>query len=88
MEYEKLSKCELLNKIMEYKFTINDLALFLDTHPCDEKALKLHNDYSEKLEYYKKLYEKDYGPLTVYNETSSWDKWVYNTWPFDERSEK
>ncbi len=87
MENEKLSKNELLMKIMEYKFSANDMALFLDTHPCDEKALKLHNEYVEKLNEYKRIYEKEYGPLTIYDEADSWSDWVYEAWPW-ERSEK
>ena len=87
MEHEKLSKHELENKIMEYKFAANDMALFLDTHPCNEKALKLHNEYVEKLDEYKEKYKKEYGPLTIYDETTSWSKWVYEKWPW-ERSEK
>ena len=87
MDCENLSKNELMKQIMDYKFAANDMALFLDTHPCDKKALKLHNEYVEKLNEYKKQYEKEYGPLTIYDETDSWSKWVYESWPW-ERSEK
>ena len=30
---------ELLQKINEVSFAVNDITLYLDTHPCDEKAL-------------------------------------------------
>ncbi len=56
---------KLLRKIMEYKFYVNDLTLYLDTHPNDKKALGLHNDYVKKLEEVTKEFEKMYGPLTV-----------------------
>ena len=87
MECEGLSKKELLKKVMEYKFASNDMALFLDTHPCNQRALRLHNEYVEKLNDYQMQYEKEYGPLTIYDNADSWDKWVYETWPW-ERSEK
>ena len=87
MECERLSKNELLQKIMDYKFAANDMGLFLDTHPCNKKALNLHNDYVKKLKEYKMQYENEYGPLTIYDETDSWDKWVYESWPW-ERSGK
>lgn len=87
MEYENLNKTELIKKIMDYKFAVNDMALFLDTHPCDAKALKLHNEYVEKLEEYKIQYKKQYGPLTIYDDTENWSKWVYSSWPW-ERSGK
>ena len=44
-EDNNMTRQMLMQKIMEYKFAINDMALFLDTHPCDEKALKYHNEY-------------------------------------------
>ena len=49
---------KLLRQIMEYKFYINDLALYLDTHPCDKRALELHNKYVEKLDEVTKEFEK------------------------------
>ena len=54
MEYDKLDKNELMQKIMEYKFAINDMALFLNTHPCNQDALKKHTEYVEKYKQYKK----------------------------------
>ena len=36
---------ELMNQLMAYKFAINDMSLFLNTHPDDERALKYHNEY-------------------------------------------
>ena len=74
---------ELMQKIMEYKFAINDMALFLDTHHCDEKALKYHNEFVCE---YKKLieqYESLYGPLSIETEVDSWDKWVFDKWPWE-----
>lgn len=35
------SRCQLLGEINEVSFAVNDLHLYLDTHPCDEKALTL-----------------------------------------------
>ena len=39
---------EMLNQIMAYDFAINDLALYLDTHTDDEKALCLHRKYCKE----------------------------------------
>ena len=87
MEDEKMNKQELLQKIMEYKFAINDISLFLNTNPCNMKALKKHNEYVENYKRYKEKYESQYGPLSIYTETDSWEKWVYDPWPW-ERSRK
>ena len=36
---------ELMQKVQSYEFAINELALYLDTHPKDEKALNLTINY-------------------------------------------
>jgi len=83
MEDENLNKNELMQKIMEYKFAINDMALFLDVNPCNEKALRKHQEYVENYEKYKEKYEKRFGPISIYSQTDSWEKWVYDPWPWE-----
>ena len=43
------TRAEMLKKIKCLKFAITELALYLDTHPDDEKALCLHNKYCKEL---------------------------------------
>ena len=77
-----LSQAELMKKIQSLAFAINDLALYLDTHVNDEKAIKLHNEYAKE---YKKAYDKyeqTYGPLSIYCPCSSW-RWIANPWPWE-----
>lgn len=50
---------ELLKKIMQYKFCVNDLSLYLDTHPNDRNALRLHNEYVKELKKLKKSMKKN-----------------------------
>lgn len=83
MEFDNLERKELLKKIMEYKFAINDMVLFLDTNPCNENALNKHNEYVEKYKEYKEKYEEKYGPLCIDTKTDSWEKWVYESWPWE-----
>ena len=45
---EEYTREEMLDKIRGYKFSIIELALYLDTHVDDEKALCLHNEYCKK----------------------------------------
>ena len=80
---DDLSRQELMQKITEYKFAINDMALFLDTHPCDEKALKYHNEYVCEFKKLKEQYENKYGPLSIEADVDSWDKWVFDKWPWE-----
>lgn len=82
MECDNFRKEELMRLIMENKFAINDLALYLDTHPCDNNALKKHNEFVKRYKEYKEVYEKKYGPLCIETEMDSW-QWVEDMWPWE-----
>ena len=79
------SRSELLSKIQSLYFAITELALYLNTHPTDKKALCLHKDYANKLKDLKEKYAKVFGPLSIYCPCDKW-KWLDNPWPW-ERSE-
>ncbi len=68
---------ELFNQIQALAFAINDLALYLNTHPNDRKALSLHNEYATSYRNYYNEYERKYGPLTIYSPVSKWN-WTNN----------
>ena len=38
-----VNKQALLHEIMSLNFAINDLVLYLDTHPEDSKSICMHN---------------------------------------------
>lgn len=80
-ENKNESREKLLRKIMEYKFYINDLTLYLDTHNNDRKALSMHNEYVMKLKEVTKDFEKLYGPLTIETVMESWE-WAQDLWPW------
>lgn len=44
MEVNAVDKCKLMREISAVKFAAWELHLYLDTHPCDEKALELHKN--------------------------------------------
>ena len=73
---------EMLKQIKCYSFAVTDLALYLDTHPDDEKALCLHNKYSKELKELKDAYQKVYGPLTFYYPCNKW-RWLEEPWPWE-----
>ncbi len=81
-ECKNYTKESLLSEIMSLDFAINDLALYLDTHPCCQKALYLHNEYSQKYESLTKIYKENFGPLTNLDSTESWN-WIENPWPWE-----
>lgn len=73
---------EMLNKIKCYAFAIQELALYLDTHPDDEKALCLHNKYAKEYRDLTDKYQKVYGPLTINYPCNKW-RWLEEPWPWE-----
>ena len=70
---------EMINQIRSYDFAINELALYLDTHPEDQKALCLHNKYCKQVKELKDKYQKVYGPLTINYPCNKW-RWLEMPW--------
>ena len=75
-------KEEMLQQIRCYDFVINELALYLDTHPEDEKALCLHRKYAREAKDLKDKYQKVYGPLTINFPCNKW-RWLEEPWPWE-----
>ena len=76
------TRSEMMQKIKSYNFAIIELALYLDTHPDDEKALCLHNKYCKECKELKDKYQKVYGPLTINYPCNKW-RWLEEPWPWD-----
>ena len=47
---------------MAVDFVVYELALFLDTHPNDRRALEDHNNFARKSHQLRAMYEKNMGP--------------------------
>ena len=73
---------EMADKIKALDFSINELALYLDTHPDDEKALCLHRKYCKEVKDLKDKYQKVYGPLTINYPCNKW-RWLETPWPWE-----
>lgn len=80
--FKRESREELMRSIQEHKFAVVELSLYLDTHPCDERALKMQNEHARAYQEAKDKYEKMYGPLTRYYPMTKW-KWVSESWPWE-----
>ena len=74
----------LLNKISKTGFALNELALFLNTHPTDMQALRHYEFYQKKHEELTREYESRYGPLTRKMTPGSdmWT-WIEGPWPWE-----
>lgn len=75
-------KREMLQEIKCRNFAIIELALYLDTHPDDDKALCLHRRYCKELKELKDKYQKVYGPLSIYFPCNKW-RWLEEPWPWE-----
>lgn len=69
--------------LMELDFALVETNLYLDTHPTDENALKLHNTLVEKYRRLECIYESKFGPLKA--RTMSKYPWQYvdEPWPWE-----
>ena len=64
------SKCTLMRRIMELGFYIDDIGLYLDTHPDDCRSLARYAEW--------------YGPLNKYHVTcNSRFDWIDGPWPWE-----
>lgn len=76
----------MLRKVQEMEFVAIELALFLDTHPCDGDALNDFNCAAEILDKYKREYEEEFGPLLGFGmgglSKNGW-QWAQGPWPWE-----
>lgn len=81
------NKYELMKLINQASFAVDDVKLYLDTHPCDEDAMAYFREYSMIRERAMKEYARLYGPLTIdmaaENCSEHW-KWVKQPWPWQD----
>lgn len=73
----------LLKEIMEVGFLLVGTNLYLDTHPEDEKALRLHNTYSQRYDELTSLYEARYGLLTFTGKSGCPWSYINGPWPWE-----
>lgn len=65
-------------------FAVNELALYLDTHPDDEEALEVYRAYQRMLHECGMQFNKENGPMTHMDPVD--DKtytWMQDPWPWE-----
>lgn len=60
-----MDRHELLTQINETSFVVNDLTLYLDTHPTDEQALDQFAEAHQKRRTLLEEYQQKFEPLTI-----------------------
>lgn len=61
----KMNQHQLLEWITMIGFCADDMLLYLDTHPSDQKALAYYQECIQLYNNAKQSYEEHYGPLTM-----------------------
>lgn len=78
---------ELLAHINAVSFAVDDIKLFLDTHPENQEALSDFYKYSAMRKEALKEYASYYTPLTIDTSVDSctdrWS-WINEPWPWQE----
>lgn len=82
----RTTKCELLHAIGETSFVLDDLRLYLDTHPDCAEALSMFSEYQNKREALVRQFEASYGALSSYGPNEA-DTWIWNKNGYLEGSE-
>ena len=73
----------LLKKLSSYQFMMDDLQLYLDTHPNDTQTIAKIKDLADMLEPLRKTFEAKYGPLFDNNTEGNKWMWINNPWPWE-----
>lgn len=79
------SSCNvLLNQVYQTGFAVDEVQLFLDTHPCDPTALSYYQQAKTLYQNAVQAYEAQCGPLfmTNVNDSNYWN-WTNDPWPWE-----
>ena len=80
-EREKLKR-----QIYALDFALYELALFLDSHPTNRRAMELLSEYRQKREETVAEYESKFGKYILTHKdvpmSDSW-QWIDSPWPWD-----
>lgn len=82
---QKTSRNELMDKINQYSFAVNEATLFLDNHPYDADAMAYFQKYRVLRMEAIQEYAKYYAPLLIDYAVSDkipWS-WVNEPWPWE-----
>ena len=73
-----------LSDVQAITFATHELALYLDTHPCDADALQLYNQYQRAANEKQAEFSRTHYPLTRACNTNNSENyaWVCDPWPW------
>lgn len=76
-------KAMLMKQINEASFAIDDVLLFLDTHPRNASAMQYYQNAVSMRKKALDTYQNQFGPLLVDDVTGSSWSWINEPWPWE-----
>ena len=77
-------KIKLFKQLTELSFVMDDLRLYLDTHPCDQEALCYFKQIQVLRSNTLQEYTENYGPIYNYDvDVDNYFCWVNDPWPWE-----
>jgi len=79
-----MTREQALKNLQMLSFALDDVTLFLDTHPTDRMAIEYYNKYKVLRERAYREFKEKYGPISNYdvNVRNRWT-WVDAPWPWE-----
>ncbi len=73
---------DLMREIQSVSFCMDELRLFIDTHPCNGEAIALFNEYAEKRKELIARHNEEISPLGGYDGecTDTWRWGINSAW--------
>ena len=85
---QKPCKKELMDKINQYSFAVNEANLYLDNFPNDMNMLNKFNEFRKSYEGLLNDYQSKYGPIEITSPymTTTPFAWSHDKFPWDRRN--
>lgn len=81
---EEMNKMELKKQITAAHIMVEDLHLYLNTHPSDREALAAYNSFVKQYTMLIKEYEKCFGMISEESTPSPYPwQWICEPWPWE-----
>lgn len=75
---------QLMNMINQASFAMDDVLLYLDTHPCDQAALNYYHYVTNLRKNAMAAYQASCGPLMAEHvDSGNYWTWVKGKWPWE-----
>jgi spore coat protein JB len=79
----EMNKMELLRQVAAAHFMVEDLHLYLNTHPMDREVLVKHNAFIMQFNMLKQTYERQFGLIDQDSCSPFPFQWINEPWPWE-----